>query len=209
MSPNTDWDSRSMDYRLFDFTEEDEDILINADFKAPGGGEGGSQSRSSTPESHKNCHGYNAHGQSAPTYSCGCYKYKELERYKCLELSPPDLEQVVESGNGDFGEVDVLNLKQKIRDENDENSFHDITDMQTKSVPDTKLPPSKCRKLGEQSESSEEGVTRHLIELAKEIVVLGEGLLKAKEGLRRHRTTILAICEILATVTEREESSER
>lgn len=53
MSLNTNWNSHSMDFRLFGFTKEDEDILINA----PGGGKGDSQSRSSTLESHKNCHG--------------------------------------------------------------------------------------------------------------------------------------------------------
>lgn len=76
-------------------------------------------------------------------------------------------------------------------------------------MPNIKLPPSKHRKLSEQSELFEEGVTQPLVELTKEIVVLGEKLLKAKEALRRHGTTILAICEISATVTEREESSER
>lgn len=90
MSLNTNWNSHSMDFRLFGFTKEDEDILINA----PGGGKGDSQSRSSTLESHKNCHGYNAHGQNTPAYSCSCYKYKESERYNCLKLSLPDLEQV-------------------------------------------------------------------------------------------------------------------
>jgi hypothetical protein len=97
MSLDSDSDSRSMDSRPSDFNDGAEVILTNADFKieAPRTGEEANQSRSSTPESHKNfCDNYQGHGQGAPVYSCGCYRYKDMARYKCPEPSPSDLEQV-------------------------------------------------------------------------------------------------------------------
>ncbi|KAG1902234.1 uncharacterized protein F5891DRAFT_978936 [Suillus fuscotomentosus] len=203
MTFNSDSDSCSMDSHSSDFNDGAEVILMDADFKieAPGGGEGDSQSRSSTPESHKDCGGpeYCAYGQGCHAYSCGCYNYREMERYKYLKLSPPDLvEQCVLSFF--INPVnEVLTTAQTLH-----SSSRDITDMQTGSVPDIKLPLSKCRKLGEQSESFKGGLAQSLVEIRQEVVVLGEALIKVKKGLRRHGATILAICEVLATVTDQE-----
>jgi hypothetical protein len=96
MSLDSDWDSRSVDSCPSDFNDGAEDILLDANFKVPSRGEEDNQSLCSTPESHKNCHEYNAHGQGASVYSCGCYKYREMTRYKYPEPSPSpsDLQQV-------------------------------------------------------------------------------------------------------------------
>lgn len=79
--------------------------------------------------------------------------------------------------------------------------------MSEASVPDIKLPPSKRRKLGSQSEAFEEVPTRDLIKLAKEVVILGEALVKMKEVLHGQSTTVLTICEVLSSITEQEGSS--
>jgi hypothetical protein len=75
-----------IDSRPSDFTNGAEAILVN--------GVGNGLSRCSTPESHRDCHEHGAYGQGAPIYSCGCYNYSELERYKDPKPSPLDLEQV-------------------------------------------------------------------------------------------------------------------
>jgi hypothetical protein len=93
----SDWDSRSMATRPSDFKDGAEIILMNTSSKieAQGGDDGDSQSRSSTPESHKEfCLGSGAYGQGAPVYSCGCYRYSEMRRYTHIQPSPPNLEQV-------------------------------------------------------------------------------------------------------------------
>ncbi|KAG1896063.1 uncharacterized protein F5891DRAFT_983766 [Suillus fuscotomentosus] len=123
MSLDSDWDSRSMDSHPSDFNDGAEAILMNTsiEIEIPTGDD---QSRGSTPESHKDCHEYYVYGQGAPVYSCGCYRYREMERYKVLKLSPPDLEQALESGDGDFEDVNGLGLKRKIRNENDRHYQH-------------------------------------------------------------------------------------
>lgn len=86
-----------MDSRPSDFNDGAEDILMNNSFKieAQRGNEGDDQSRCSTPESHKDtCDGFGVGGQGAPIYSCGCYNYREMRRYKYPSPSHPDLEQV-------------------------------------------------------------------------------------------------------------------
>ncbi|KAG1760682.1 hypothetical protein EDD22DRAFT_954766 [Suillus occidentalis] len=116
MSLDSDWDSCPSD-----FNDGAEDILLDANFKVPKRGEEVNQSPCSTPESHKNCHEYNVHGQGASVYSCGCYKYREMTRYKYREPSPSpsDLQQASKSGNGDSGDIHALSLKRKISDEDD------------------------------------------------------------------------------------------
>ncbi|KAG1863505.1 hypothetical protein C8R48DRAFT_773560 [Suillus tomentosus] len=205
MSLDSDWDSRSMDSRPSDFNDGAEAILMNAsiEIEIPTGDD---QSRGSTPESHKDCHEYRAYGQGAPVYSCGCYRYREMERYKVLKLSPPDLEQALESGDGDFEDVDGLGLKRKIRNEND--TVHsDITNVRAASGPATKLPPSKRRNLGRQSESFKGELTQSLGKIAHEFVVLGGALVGIKEVLDKQSTILLAICEALPSVTDREGNS--
>jgi hypothetical protein len=75
------------------------------------------------------------------------------------------------------------------------------------SVPDIIFPPSKRRKLLRQSESLKEEPTRDLIKIAKEVVVLGEALVRIKEVLHGQTTTLLTICEVLSSVTEQKGSS--
>jgi hypothetical protein len=80
------------------FNDGAEDIIgTNATFNssdAPRAGEGEFHSRSSTPPSHKDCVGYAAHGQGAPVYSCGHYKYSEIGKFRYTQAEPllPDLE---------------------------------------------------------------------------------------------------------------------
>ncbi|KAG1855141.1 hypothetical protein C8R48DRAFT_675440 [Suillus tomentosus] len=182
MTSDSDWDSRSVDSRPSDFNDGAEAILMNTSFKmeTPNGDD---QSRGSTPESHKDCHEYPGHGQGAPVYSCSCYKYREMERYKFLKYSPPDPEHALESGNDNPIIIDVLNAKRKIRDENDNtlhSSFQDITNVQAASVPVIELPPAKRRKLRRQSELSER---KSLAKVAQEIAVVREALGRIQEIL--------------------------
>ncbi|KAG1759738.1 hypothetical protein EDD22DRAFT_849043 [Suillus occidentalis] len=217
MSLDSDWDSRSIDSRRSDFNDGAEAILMNADFKieAPRGEED-NRSRCSTPESHRNsCHGYHGYGQGALVYSCGCYKYKEMARYKYPEPEPEpepsNLEQASEVGGGDDDSkgIGASSLKWKILHEDDivHSISRDITAMSEALLPDTKLPPSKRRKLGRQFELFEEVPTQDLIKLAKEVVILGEALVRMKEVLHGQSTTLLTICEVLFSITEQEGSS--
>ncbi|KAG1754683.1 hypothetical protein EDD22DRAFT_844773 [Suillus occidentalis] len=213
MTLDSDWDSRSMDSRPSDFNDGAEVLLTNADFEieAPRTGEEANQSRSSTPESHKNfCNNYQGHGQGATVYSCGCYRYKDMARYKCPEPLPSDLEQASETGNGDSDVIGALSLKRKILHGNDtaHSISRDITTVWEVSVPGIELPQSKRRKLERQSESFEEGPPRSLIKVAKEVVALGEALLRMKEDLDGQRTILLTICEALTSVTGQEGSFE-
>jgi hypothetical protein len=76
------------------------------------------------------------------------------------------------------------------------------------SVPGIELPQSKRRKLKRQSESFKEGPPRSLIKVAKEVVVLGEALLRMKKDLDGQRTILLTICDALTSVTGQEGSFE-
>ncbi|KAG2135841.1 hypothetical protein DEU56DRAFT_913226 [Suillus clintonianus] len=200
MSSDSDWDSHSMDSRPSDFNDGAEAILMNTSFKieALEGGEGDNLSRCSTPESHKDCHGYNSNGQGAPVYSCGCYKYSEMERYK-NPPSHPDLEQALESGNDDPDNIDVLSPKRKTCNEDDtpRNFFQDITNMRAASMPAIELPPLKRRKLESQSKLFEGGLTQSLAQVAQEVAVVREALGRIKEDLGRQSIILLAICEAI------------
>jgi hypothetical protein len=95
MAFDSDWDSRSVDSRPSDFNDGAEAILMNTDLmiEAHRGREG--DDRCTTPEGHIDYdYQYAAHGQGAPAYSCGCYNYSMMERYKSPKTSPPGLEQV-------------------------------------------------------------------------------------------------------------------
>jgi hypothetical protein len=67
------------------------------------------------------------------------------------------------------------------------------------SVPDINVQPSKRRKIG-GLESLEE--TRSLLKIAKEVAVLGEALVRMKDVLDGQSTSLLMICEALASLNE-------
>ncbi|KAG2739247.1 hypothetical protein P692DRAFT_20881944 [Suillus brevipes Sb2] len=202
----SDWDSCSADSRPSDFNDGAEEILrgANLEIEVPKTGE--EDNRCSTPESHKDCTGYNAHGQGTSVYSCGCYKYREMARYKYRKPSPSpsDLQQASESGNGNFGDIRAISLKQKAPDENDtsDDISREITAMwepSVPSVPDINVQSSKRRKIG-GLESLEE--TRSLLKIAKEVVVLGEALVRMKDVLDGQSMSLLMIWEALSSLNE-------
>lgn len=98
MLSDSDWNSHSMDSHSSNFNDQAEAILMNANFEidAPRGGEEDNQ-LGSTSESHKGCQRNYGHGQGASIYSCSCYDYKKMARYKYLNTSPPDPDQACHS----------------------------------------------------------------------------------------------------------------
>ncbi|KAG2749136.1 hypothetical protein P692DRAFT_20874197 [Suillus brevipes Sb2] len=185
MASDSDSDSRSVDSRPSIFNDGAEAILADTIFKveAPSGREGDNQSRSSTPESHKDCKG-NAHGQGAPVYSCGCYKYKRMDSYQYFN-QPQSPYQPLEFSDSDPGDIVALSPKRKIRDDNDtlSNVFQDITNVRAASEPVIKLRPSKRRKLVIHSELLEGGLAQSLAEVAHEIAAMRESLDRVKKVL--------------------------
>ncbi|KAG1759762.1 hypothetical protein EDD22DRAFT_955598 [Suillus occidentalis] len=84
MSSDTDSNS-SIDSRPSGFNDGAEAILKNTTSKTRKAGKDDHRSRSPTPQCHKDvCPGPGqAHGQQAPVYSCGCYRYKHFtDRYR-------------------------------------------------------------------------------------------------------------------------------
>ncbi|KAG1736180.1 hypothetical protein EDD22DRAFT_852292 [Suillus occidentalis] len=166
MASDSDSGPRSVSSHPSDFNDGAEAILVDTIFKveAPSGREGDNQSRSSTPESHKDCKYYNAHGQAAPVYSCGCYKYKKMDRFEYFNQPQSPYQ---------------------IRDDNDtlSNVFQDITNVQAASEPVIKLRPLKRRKLGIHSELLEGGLAQSLAEVAHEIAAMRESLDRVKNVL--------------------------
>ncbi|KIK31834.1 hypothetical protein CY34DRAFT_19521 [Suillus luteus UH-Slu-Lm8-n1] len=157
MSPESDWDSSSMDSRPSGFNDGAEAILMNANFEidAPGGGEEDNQSGSS-PESHKGCQRHDGHGQGAPA---------------------------LEPLNGNLGNIDESSLKRKMRDENETLHIRDITNAWEASVPAIELPPSKRMKLDKPSESFEERLARSRVKIVQEVFLVLKALDRIKELL--------------------------
>jgi hypothetical protein len=111
MSSDTDSNS-SIDSRPSGFNDGAEAILKNTTSKTQKAGKDDHRSRSPTPQCHKDvCPGPGqAHGQQAPVYSCGCYRYSELG---CLNCSPPDLEHFTDRYRMEPREDGELCLKRK------------------------------------------------------------------------------------------------
>ncbi|KAG1907713.1 uncharacterized protein F5891DRAFT_974374 [Suillus fuscotomentosus] len=124
---SSDCDTHTNDSRPSDFNDGADAILAYANFKFEG-------SRRSTPESHFGCPG-SAHGQGAPVYSCGCYKYNILERFK-PSPSPPDNEQAFQLAD-EFGAEQPKPIPRNFGQ-----------DVRATSVPVVELqPPVKHRKI--------------------------------------------------------------
>ncbi|KAG1735276.1 uncharacterized protein EDB91DRAFT_1083732 [Suillus paluster] len=122
-------------------------------------------SSSTIPESHKDeCVEYQSHGQGAPSYSCGHYKYGRSEGFKHSQPSQPDLEtsdklpeQELEASQGQdkgFENADKLpsHPKQKRSDSNDtlHNFGKDLINVWAALMPAMEV-LWKCRKLGQES----------------------------------------------------------
>ncbi|KAG2120576.1 uncharacterized protein F5147DRAFT_647051 [Suillus discolor] len=184
---SSDSDTLSHDSRPSNFNDGAEAILANAILFE-------NRSNRSTPESHWGCTRCPGHGQSAPVYSCGCYKHNvALLREFELEDWPPDEQvfQLVDEGaeqhepleprlevpsrDGGLEDADESHRKRK-RSEDDStprNLGHDITNIRATSVPIIELPSEKHRKIGRNFELSEGGL---LAKVMQEVVGVHEAM---------------------------------
>ncbi|KAG1748423.1 uncharacterized protein EDB91DRAFT_1079384 [Suillus paluster] len=161
-------------------------------------------SRSATPESHKaECIGYQSHGQGAPSYSCGHYKYSRSEGFKCSQPSQPDLEtsdKLLEQGQRKGSEnADKLpsHPKRKRSDSNDtlSNFSKDLTNVQAASMPAMEV-LWKRRKLGQESKFD----CRESLALAKvagDIAVMIEAVNVIREAVDKQSRILLEVCNAI------------
>ncbi|KAG1785970.1 uncharacterized protein HD556DRAFT_1450171 [Suillus plorans] len=198
---SSDSDTRTNDSRPSDFNDAQDAILsgyANLEFES---------SRRSTPESHFGCLGSGG-GQSAPAYSCGCYKHviSLLKRIKSSP-SPPDNEQAfqladdfgaeqpkpqLEAQDGDHYNADARRSKRKRSDDHDDviprNFGQDMTSMRATSVPVVeRQPPVKRRKIGRSA----------LAKVMQEVVGLREAVSRIETVIGRQNGVILEICNAI------------
>ncbi|KAG1904884.1 uncharacterized protein F5891DRAFT_1184306 [Suillus fuscotomentosus] len=200
---SSDCDTHTNDSHPSDFNDGADAILAYANFKFEG-------SRRSTPESHFGCPG-SAHGQGAPVYSCGCYKYNILERFK-PSPSPPDNEQAfqladefgaeqpkpqLEVQDGDHYNGDARHSKRKRSDDHDDVIPRNFgQDVRATSVPVVELqPPVKHRKIERKFELFE-GESA-LAKVMQEVVEVREVVSRIEAVIDRQNTVLLEICNAI------------
>ncbi|KAG2154067.1 hypothetical protein DEU56DRAFT_751714 [Suillus clintonianus] len=164
-------------------------------------------SRSATPESHKDeCVGYQSHGQGAPSYSCGHYKYGRSEGLKHSQPSQSDLEtsdklpeQESEASRGqDKGSENADKLlshpKRKRSDSNDtlRNFGKDLTNVRAVSMPAMEV-LWKRRKLGRESKVDRQE-SLALAKVAGDVAVMLEAVNVIREAVDRQSRILLEVC---------------